>query len=70
LERWNAGIVEKWVLGCWNAELMAKFVLTIKLKMEKPFLKPPFHYSMIGAELWPQKFLIFLISYRNFDTFN
>jgi hypothetical protein len=34
LEWWNAGIVEKWVLGYWNAGLMAIFVLTIKLKMD------------------------------------
>jgi hypothetical protein len=34
LEWWNAGILEKWVLGNCNIGQMAKFILTIKFKMD------------------------------------
>ena len=34
LECWNAGIVEKWVLGYWKVGLTATFVLTIILKRD------------------------------------
>jgi hypothetical protein len=53
LECWNAGILEKWVLGYWSVGLMVVIVLTIKLKMVNTLKKnqysiiPIFHYSMI-----------------------
>jgi hypothetical protein len=50
LECWNAGILEKWVLGCWTDGLMAVIVLTIKLKKDDILLLttiPSFHYSII-----------------------
>jgi hypothetical protein len=34
LEWWNAGILEKWVLGNCNIGQMAKFILTLKFKMD------------------------------------
>ncbi len=44
---WNAGILEKWVLGYCIVGLMVKFVLTMKLKMDNILKKPLFHHSTI-----------------------
>jgi len=50
LEFWNAGILEKWVLGYWTVGLMIIIGSTIKLKMDNiPLLTtiPSFLYSTI-----------------------
>jgi hypothetical protein len=66
LEWWNAGILEKWVLGYWAVGLMDRRRWDDKIKNgQYPFnnqysIIPQFHYSMIKEKLRSRK--IFLLS--------
>jgi hypothetical protein len=58
LEWWNTGILEKWVLACYNNEDMAKSSLTEKLKMDHILFNktqysifPQFQNSMMEGKL-------------------
>jgi hypothetical protein len=61
LECWNAGILEKWVLGNWSVGLMGIIFLTVKLKMDNILQQthysiiPLFHYSMAEAKTQTSK---------------
>jgi hypothetical protein len=58
LEWWNTGILDKWVLACYNSGDMAESSLTKKLKMDHILLNkthysifPQFQYSMMEGQL-------------------